>query len=183
MSDSKHPHPPAEDIEVFHQAIGDVEPLEQDRAQPFQQGRRPVPLEQPPESPFAEDFADRRIEPGESLLFVRPGLQQRVLRELRRGRIVPEASLDLHGLRVEEARRVLQRFLAHALSRRFRCLRVIHGKGRRTDGSQPVLKQKLDQWLPQCPQVLAVCSAPSWDGGAGAAYVLLSRSRPEQEPF
>jgi len=179
----KHSSPPAEDIEAFREAVGEVEPLKQDRAEPFRRGRRPVPIEQEPESLFEEDFADRRTETGEELLFVRPGLQRRVVRELRRGRIVPEASLDLHGLHVEEARRVLQQFVADALSRRLRCLRVIHGKGRRTGERQPVLKEKVDQWLPQCPQVLAVCSAPAWDGGAGAAYVLLSRQRPSREPF
>ncbi|MGD8310820.1 MAG: Smr/MutS family protein, partial [Chromatiales bacterium] len=54
-------------------------------------------------------------------------------------------------------------------------VRIIHGKG--GVRGQPVLKQKVDQWLPQHPDVLALCSAPSWDGGTGAAYVLLARRR------
>jgi DNA-nicking Smr family endonuclease len=183
MPDTKPQPPPTDDIEVFLEAVGDVEPLQQDRTEPFRRSRKPVPIEQEAQSLFEGEFADRQIQTGDELWFLRPGLQRRVFQELRRGRITPEATLDLHGLRVEEARQALQRFLAHALSRGFRCLRVIHGKGKRTGDSQPVLKQKVDQWLPQCPAVLAVCSAPSWDGGTGAAYVLLARPHTRGESF
>ena len=40
---------------------------------------------------------------------------------------------------------------------------------------QPILKQKVNQWLRQRAEVLAFCSAPRFDGGTGAVYVLLSR--------
>jgi DNA-nicking Smr family endonuclease len=175
MSDPKRHSPSPEDAEAFREAMGDVQPLEQDRAEPFRRRRRPVPREQ--EEPETGDpFIDRAIETGDELWFVRPGVQRRVFHDLRRGRIPPEACLDLHGLRVEEARQAMRQFVQHALDRRFRCVRIIHGKGGRT--GQPVLKQKVDQWLPQHPDVLALCSAPSWDGGTGAAYVLLARRRP-----
>jgi DNA-nicking Smr family endonuclease len=37
-----------------------------------------------------------------------------------------------------------------------------------------VLKQKTNQWLRQREEVLAFATAPRWDGGTGAVYVLLS---------
>jgi len=160
--------------------MGDVDRLDQDRAEPFQRRRRPEPIEQPQDTAAQQAYSDRNIETGDELQFMRPGLQRRVYQDLRRGRIIPEASLDLHGLRVEEARRVLYRFVMHALDRGFRCVRIIHGRGGRAGDRQPVLKQKVDQWLPQQREVLAICSAPSWDGGTGAAYVLLARRRQER---
>ena len=107
--------------------------------------------------------------------FVRPGVQRRVYRDLQRGVIEPQATLDLHGMRVIDARQVFSQFLSQSLKAGRRCVRIIHGKGRGSGNSQPVLKQKTNQWLQQRPEVLAFCTAPRWDGGTGAAYVLLSR--------
>ena len=102
-------------------------------------------------------------------------MQKRVYGDLQRGVISPEATLDLHGMRVAEARGAFLRFLVQSLHAGRRCIRIVHGKGRRSDGTQPVLKQKTNQWLRQRDEVLAFCSAPRWDGGTGAAYVLLKR--------
>jgi DNA-nicking Smr family endonuclease len=78
-------------------------------------------------------------------------------------------------MRVSEARRAFSRFLGASLRRGLRCVRIVHGKGRNSPDSQPVLKQKTYQWLLQSEAVLAFVSAPRWDGGSGATYVLLSR--------
>ncbi len=161
--------------EQFRAAVGDVKPLAQDRAEPHRVRRRPLPLERPTGETEDEGFADVTGETPELLDFMRPGVQHRLYDELRRGLIPPEATLDLHGMRVREAQLALARFLAQSLRQRRRCVRLIHGKGFRSGGETPVLKQKVNQWLPQRPEVLAFCSAPRWDGGTGAAYVLLSR--------
>lgn len=166
------------DVALFQDAIQDVAPLQHDKAEPFRKPRRPEPLPPEPESSWkrTEEFlADMDIETHEELLFVQPGVQQRVIRELRRGRIPPEDCLDLHGLRVKQARPIFARFLKQACERHLRSIRIIHGKGRGSPESQPVLKQKTNQWLRQWPGVLAFCSAPHFDGGTGATYVLLSR--------
>ena len=57
---------------------------------------------------------------------------------------------------------------------------IIHGKGQGSKDQQPILKQKTNQWLRQRDEVLAFCSAPRWNGGTGATYVLLSR---KHRPF
>jgi len=163
------------DHELFRAATDDVRPLRQDRAEPHRTRRRPVPLQLPTGEAEEDLLADVGAAAPEFLDFVRPGVQRRLYDDLRRGLIPPEATLDLHGMRATEARLALQRFLAQSLQQRRRCVRLIHGKGFGSSAQQPVLKQKVNHWLPQRPEVLAFCSAPRWDGGTGAAYVLLSR--------
>jgi DNA-nicking Smr family endonuclease len=163
------------DEALFRAAIAGVRPLPQDRAEPHRAPRRPVPLEQPVADEAVDDLDDGAADAPEFLEFARPGVQRRLFDDLRRGLIPPEATLDLHGMRVAEARLALARFLAQSLLRQRRCVRLIHGKGYGTAGQPPVLKRRVNHWLPQRPEVLAFCSAPRWDGGTGAAYVLLSR--------
>lgn len=160
---------------LFCQAMTGITPLHSNLAETRAPKPRPRLMEQPEEPKPFKDFADTLAETHELLEFCRPGIQHRVFHELRTGRIIPEASLDLHGYRVEEARKALPRFLDLAQSRGLRCLRIIHGKGKGSAGQQPILKQRINQWLPQSPAVLAFCSAPRWDGGSGATYVLLAR--------
>lgn len=164
--------------DLFRSAMDDVRPLDQDRIDPYRRRRRPEPLRLPVGDETPDDYADLQVETPDFLEFRRPGIQHRVYQDLQRGVIEPQASLDLHGMRVADARVALQRFLAQSLNAGRRCVRIVHGKGRGSS-SQPVLKQKVNQWLRQPAEVLAFCSAPRWDGGTGAAYVLLSRkSRP-----
>lgn len=159
---------------AFREAMRDVEPIEDGRADPYRKKRRPEPLNLPVGDERADDFADLAIETGEFLEFRRPGIQNRVFRDLQRGVIEAQGTLDLHGLRVREAKPALARFLNHSLASGRRCVRIIHGKGIGSGGQQPVLKQKTNQWLRQKDEVLAFVTAPRWDGGTGAVYVLLS---------
>jgi DNA-nicking Smr family endonuclease len=161
------------DLAEFLREMADVEPLNKKTAAPWKKRLRPEPLPKAPDED-EDDFADRNIETPPFLEFRRGGIQHRTYNDLRRGIIEPEATLDLHGLRVLEARKALARFLAQSTARGRRCVRIIHGKGRGSS-EQPILKQKINQWLPQRQEVLAFTSAPRWDGGTGAVYVLLSR--------
>lgn len=173
--------PEGQDSGLFRQAMADARPLRANRAEPFRLRRRPVPIEQPPQPETPEVFADSAVQTHDELLFVRPGLQQRRFLALQRGQLPPEESLDLHGYRVEQARHLLRQFIDHGRLRAFRVVRIIHGKGKGSAGQQPILKQKVNQWLPQHQGVMAYCSAPRWDGGTGATYVLLKRWREEEE--
>ena len=163
--------------DLFQQAVADATPLATDKTEPYRRKRRPVPVEQPMDEEPEKEFIDRSVQTHDELLFVRPGIQKRLFADLRRGKLPPEDTLDLHGFRVEEARRLLRQFITQAQLRRFRCVRIIHGKGKGSSDQQPVLKQKVNQWLPQSDAVLAFCSAPRWDGGTGAAYALIARPK------
>ena len=165
---------PDSEFNVFREAMRGVEPIRNDRKSPWHRRKRPVPLEFPDQDQPGDEFADTSVDTPDFLEFRRPGIQHRLYADLQRGVLSPEATLDLHGMRASDARQALSRFLNQSLKARHRCVRIIHGKGRGSS-QQPVLKQKVNQWLPQRKEVLAYCSAPRWDGGTGAAYVLLSR--------
>ena len=119
--------------------------------------------------------ADAAGERDPAQLFVRPGLQQKHVRRLRRGQIPIEAEADLHGMRTREAEKVLVSFLRECRDQGLRCVRVIHGKGRGSRGGQAVLKWEVDRWLRRDQGVMAFSSAQPRDGGTGAVYVLLKR--------
>jgi len=98
------------------------------------------------------------------------------LDDLRSGRFSVQAHLDLHGLTLQDARWVMENFLLESVRAGFRCVRVIHGRGRHSHKHHPVLKENVQRWL--CTRrmsrhVIAYTSARRCDGGGGAVYVLL----------
>ena len=63
-------------------------------------------------------------------------------RNLRRGQWRAGAELDLHGLRVEQARHALLSFLDECQEHGIRCVRIVHGKGYGSQGLEPVLRTR-----------------------------------------
>lgn len=174
--------PDKEELELFRQAVQDVRRLE---AEPRQRPSRPKPSPRPRQRELDEaavldellsdPLHPEELETGEELLFVRSGLQHKLVKKLRRGELAIEAELDLHGLFRVEAREAVVRFLNECRQNRVRCVRIIHGKGHGSEQKRPVLKQYVNHWLQQRDEVLAFCSARPVDGGTGAIYVLLKR--------
>lgn len=130
------------------------------------------------ESISDEIDVDSLLETDEQLSFRRPGIGPDVVRKLRRGHWTLQAEIDLHGLRVDEAREALGGFLREALKHRARCVRVVHGKGLGSKDRQPVLKGKVRGWLVQREEVVAFVQARAADGGSGALIVLLAPGEP-----
>ncbi len=114
------------------------------------------------------------LETDDSLSFRRRGIGPEVVRKLRRGVWAIQAQLDLHGLRRDEAREALGRFLRESGRSGCRCVRVVHGKGHGSPGREPVLKGKVKSWLVQKNEVIAFTQARAAQGGAGALIVLLA---------
>jgi len=110
---------------------------------------------------------------GDELSFRRPHISEAVLTQLRRGAYVVDGEIDLHGMTGAEAKAALRTFIAECLEQRVRCVRVVHGKGRRSGPRGPVLKNVVNHWLQRADDVLAFGSARAVDGGSGAIYVLL----------
>src|SRR4030043_153528 len=107
-----------------------------------------------------------------------------VARRLRRGDYSIQAFVDLHGLLVEDAKEVFEKFLKWAVTTGKTGVLIVHGRGL-SSPSEPVLKKKVVEWLTHGlwrKWVAAYSSARSCDGGAGATYVLL-RSRPVSKRF
>ena len=119
---------------------------------------------------------DADIENGDLITFLRPGLPSEIIRKLRRGQWIIQATLDLHGVTTGAARTELARFLSHARHAGIRCVRIVHGKGYRSPNSAPVLRNKVRHSLAQRNEVLAFCDALPADGGSGAVVVLLTAS-------
>jgi len=128
-----------------------------------------LPSYQPPAS-------RRRTEPGQVI-------EPRMKRRLMRGQIEIDARIDLHGMRQDEARAALNRFLPARAARGDRTVLVITGKGlKKTDDmfilDRGVLRAMLPIWLRE-PELAALVAG--WDvaaqghGGEGAFYVRLRR--------
>ena len=167
--------------DLFRQAIGDATPLPSTgrvSTSPPAPDPSPRQRELDEKAALAASLSDeidieRLLDTDESLSFRRETVGPEVLVRLRMGHWVVQDQIDLHGLRVDEAREALVRFVTRALKREQRCLRVIHGKGLGSVGREPVLKGKVLKWLVQRDEVLAFCQAPPTDGGSGALLVLL----------
>jgi DNA-nicking Smr family endonuclease len=113
----------------------------------------------------------QELEAGQT--FLRRGLSPDILTKLRRGHWSVQGELDLHGHTVNEAHDALSDFLVEAMERRYRCVRVVHGKGLTSPNRVPVLKGKVRAWLSRWDEVLAYCEAPPNHGGGGAVLILL----------
>lgn len=170
---------PTDDEKVFADAMRDVKPLKvrdkvaHERLRPKAEAR----LSRAASREVLADSLNGTIDDsyGEEIAFHRPGVSQKTLRELRRGRYSIEEEIDLHGLNRAQAHAAMKEFIADARARRLGCVRVIHGKGSRSGPEGPVLKGAVQHWLAQWNDVLAVCSANRRHGGEGAVYVLLRR--------
>lgn len=121
------------------------------------------------------DLRDAAVD--DVLFFARAGIQQKAQKKLRRGELPIEEELDLHGYTANEAKIAIQDFLYECKRQHIRYIRIIHGKGYRSEQKIPVLKTHIAYWLPQLNDVLAFSSALPKDGGTGAIYVILKSSR------
>ena len=171
-----------DDSKLFKNAIKGVKPLKQDSVEPHRDQPKPIPISREADDrevmdSLLSDHVTEEVETGDELLFQRPGIQHTVMRKLRRGQYAIEAELDLHRRTVEESRQLLATFLYNAQRDGKRCVRIIHGKGHGSVAKLPVLKNKVNSWLQQKNEVLAFCSAIPNDGGTGAVYVLLAKSK------
>ncbi|ASU39784.1 DNA mismatch repair protein MutS [Herbaspirillum sp. meg3] len=175
-----------EEANIFRDSIGKVAPLRSSEKAsltpppPLPIARHHIADEQAAlmESLSDEFTFDTLLNSDENLSFARPGVGSDVLSKLRRGHWVIQNQLDLHGLRRDEAREALGEFLRQARRRGQRCVRIIHGKGLGSVNKEPVLKQKVRNWLAQKDEVIAFCQARPADGGSGALVVLLQSSTP-----
>jgi DNA-nicking Smr family endonuclease len=169
-----------DEARLFEAAMRDVErlpgrtaeaPADPDTASRPASSNRAVPPPPPP----SRLASMPELRPG-----VAADLDARTMERLRRGRMRPEARLDLHGMTQDEAHRALTGFIAASRGAGRRCVIVITGRGRAKLGGG-VLREQAPRWLNQQPtrgNILGFAEAQPKDGGAGALYVLLRKKRP-----
>jgi DNA-nicking Smr family endonuclease len=174
---SRSPAVSPEDRRLFRDSVGVVIPVKSDLA-PFEPPalKPPRPRRALPEWREAESASIPLLSTGDIMSYLAPGMQKKVLRRLRGGGFEVEAEIDLHGLTVDAARRSLESFLATCVGDGERCIHLIHGKGYRSEGDFPILKNHVNLWLRAHPDVLAFCTAQPADGGTGAVYALLRKA-------
>lgn len=105
--------------------------------------------------------------------------------KMTKGKMAPEARIDLHGLTLSEAHPELIHFLMRAHSAGFRLVLVITGKGKQVYEPIPrpigALRHQVPHWLRLPPLsfvVQEVSQAHLRHGGSGAFYVWLRRGLP-----
>ncbi|MGR9086392.1 MAG: Smr/MutS family protein [Gammaproteobacteria bacterium] len=170
--------PGPDDRELFRQTVGKVHPIKNNKIL-LQKREKPKPRPRPDTIRLEDRFTDagadniEKVNAEDTLAFIATGLQKSALKKLRQGQYGLDAEIDLHGLGSQDAKWQLLNFLQHSVQSGHRCVHIVHGKGHRSPDRHPVLKNNLNVWLRQHSHVLAFCSAPIRDGGAGAVYVLL----------
>jgi DNA-nicking Smr family endonuclease len=175
-----------EDIELFRKSVGKVKPLSQDKmllSQPKQNKKQSAPSNTHTDIDaklykYHLRDNDSQIGPHDVLIFKRDGLQNKVLKRLKKGQVPVIAELDLHGHTINKAKLSIDRFILQNQNIHTPgCIRIIHGKGYGSQDATPVIKQYIPGWLQEYPDVLAYCSCPVSDGGTGAVYVLMKRGQ------
>jgi DNA-nicking Smr family endonuclease len=187
-----------EELELWQQVAGSADPLH----------KRPAPRDPVP----PKDLSPKRREPSSPVLpaftvgekfahtetHVFPKTTSQRVKEdplqmdakafgkMKRGKLVPEARIDLHGLTLAQAHPELSRFILTSQARGLRLVLVITGKGSFEDPYDPaprrrgVIKSQVPQWLrmpPVAAAVMQVAEAHRRHGGGGAFYVYLRRLR------
>lgn len=116
----------------------------------------------------------------------RLAMDKKTFGRMKKGRLSPEARIDLHGMTIAQAHPILTRFILEAAADQRRLVLVITGKGKHRDDGGPipvrhgVLRHQVPHWLHMPPlkhHVLQISEAHLKHGGQGAYYVYLRRAR------
>lgn len=173
-----------EDKTLFRDMMQNVKPLNQSKKasikspRPSDKPKQKITYPEPTTINFnLSNYFTETVTSDSILTYYKSGIPRKRLTQLKNGGIPRQARLDLHGLRPDAAREALCQFIEQQCNLGHRCLLIIHGKGG-LSGEAPILKNHVNHWLQQIPQILAFHSALARDGGAGALYVLLQRQPP-----
>ena len=103
--------------------------------------------------------------------------EPRRMKQLKLGRISPDASLDLHGFKRADVAVKLSHFLTNSQHRGYSTLLVITGKGLHSEGGEAVLRDEAEHFLANCETGLVAewGRAPKNYGGHGALVVFLKK--------
>tara|TARA_Y100001935_G_C17131874_1_gene421036 strand:- start:9 stop:539 length:531 start_codon:yes stop_codon:yes gene_type:complete len=163
------------DSAVFKKAMKGIKVQKKEKVDPYRKKISPRPIARVVDTEIPKHNFEINSEIPNLFEYRRPGIQHKVFQNLQKGVIQPEATLDMHGMHVNEAFSEFTKFFNLARKRKIKCVRIIHGKGHNSTDRYPVLKNNVFIWLQGIDSVLAFVSAPTWDGGSGATYVLLSK--------
>lgn len=189
-------HLSAEERALWDMVANRMTPLDPKRnvdAAPLPPPKKPQPRER---LPFLDFQVGAKADPkrpndilrpiGERLTAVPLSMDAKQHGKMTRGKIKPEARLDLHGMTMAEAHPELVAFILGAQAIGRRLVLVITGKGKDRDEGYAIpvrhgiLRHQVPQWLalpPLAQAILQVTPAHLRHGGQGAYYVYLRRAR------
>jgi DNA-nicking Smr family endonuclease len=101
--------------------------------------------------------------------------QPRRLRQLRKGKIMPDQSIDLHGMQRSEVAAKLKSFIVNSRFYQHKVLLVITGKGLHSENGKAVLRDEVERFLKHEGRsfVIEWGRAPKNYGGEGALVLFL----------
>jgi DNA-nicking Smr family endonuclease len=108
------------------------------------------------------------------------GISASQAEKLKKGKIRPERTIDLHGFTQFRAHSYINDEIIKCYKNNIRSILIITGKKFGKMGAEGVLKKEVPKWLNLSPLkevVLMTSWATPRDGGEGALYVLLRRVR------
>jgi DNA-nicking Smr family endonuclease len=170
----------AKDVDVFAKAMAGVKPLKGRSAQ------KPTPVIPRPQAegplkPHKRSRAALGMTAVQELALEDQNFDRDVARQLGRGKLVPQASLDLHGMTLASAERAVSEFLDWAAAQDLRIVLIVTGKGLRLQSGRVLggrIRAEFLGWLNRADnrsRVRGVRPAHPRHGGGGAFYVLLRR--------
>lgn len=185
-----------EELDLWRKVADTAQPMHPEKraaSLPLIDKKPPKPDRRPVEK-FDLGARSNGKRPGHDVL---PGLPERLAQapvkmdrkafgKLKRGKLVPEGKIDLHGKTLDQAHPALTRFILKAQADGKRLVLVVTGKGKDRDDGGPipvrlgVLRHNVPHWLsvpPLAQVVLQVTEAHLKHGGGGAYYVYLRRAR------
>lgn len=183
MQDDKLPE---EESRLFRDSIGEVEPVKTGVRVPAKPLTRNMPgMAERRKAAIGEEEQSSNylsgyeyvvpVKPWDFLSWKRDGVQHGVFKQLRQGKYLADASIDLHRHTVEQARSAVFQFVRDSVAHSVRCGLISHGRGENRN-PPALLKSCVNHWLKEMSEVLAFHSAQRPHGGVGATYVLFKKS-------
>ena len=184
----------SEDLKLWDKVTGSTKPLDK---------KKPVVHDTPPKknklrsvikpqrvSPKIKMLSQSANEPFQKKVILENSqkvkMDMKAFTKLKKGKLEPEDTLDLHGMTLETAFPALSSFISRAHSTQKRLVLVITGKGKNTDPGYAVpqrngvLRSQVPIWLKEprlSSLVLQIERAHHKHGGLGAFYIYLRRNR------
>ena len=152
--------------------LGYIKPLSDDKVNHYQ----PPKAIKPRQQQHDDEISIPPISSADNIKITKKVLSKNLQRQFQQGKLQIEDCMDLHGLTVAQAKPLFNDFISESIAANFFVVAIIHGKGK-NQFEQPILKNCVNQWCHQHPQIIAAVSATKHDGGNGKVYIMLEKRK------